>query len=153
VKASPAAVGCFLQNIKEVAQFIPGVEEVEGIEGADSGKRYQAIIHDRVGPFQVHVPIELKVVCADDRRLQVDGNGREMMTGSHITMRLQSLISPLDDGSDLDLLLELQVTGRLASLGKSLISRKFNEKMNIFAARLREALEGGGECDSSLSVS
>lgn len=151
VKASPESVEVFLLNIKEVAQFIPGVDEVEKV---GAGQCYQAKIQDRVGPFRVRVPIELKVVCAGNRRLKLEGNGRDAMTGSHIVMTLQSLVSPADAGSSaLDLSVELQVTGRLASLGRSLISRKFNEKMNIFTARLREALEGGGEYDSSLSIS
>ena len=65
-------VWSFLWDVPRLAACIPGAREVRAIE---DGKRYAAVVADKLGPFRVQFPLEIEVLEASRPRGFAPGPG------------------------------------------------------------------------------
>ena len=139
--APPSRVWTVLTDVRRVAACIPGCEDV--VEEAPL-ERYRAVMKQRVGPFRLEVPLEIRVeeVTAPER-VRARASGRDRTTGTAVNATLTVTLAAAGAGSRLAIATDLHVVGRLATLGYPMIRKRADENFAEFATRLRAALSEG----------
>lgn len=131
-----------LSEVEQLAACIPGVEAIEA--GPCPGT-FRATVRDRLGPFRVALPLEVQTITAEPPRLVFEATGQESMTRSHVTARFELTLTPTaEDCSSLDVVVDAQLTGRLASLGYPVLVHVFDEKVRAFGREVAARTAGKG---------
>jgi carbon monoxide dehydrogenase subunit G len=137
--AAPARVWPVMVDIGRIAACIPGLEKIEEHEKL---KRYSAVMKQKIGPFKLEVPAEITVESYQEPDfVRARAFGKDKFTGTTMDVVLDVRLTPCGDGSRLDVEATLQVAGRLASLGYSVIKKKAEENFIEFENRFRSQLE------------
>ncbi|HEV8677120.1 MAG TPA: SRPBCC domain-containing protein [Methylomirabilota bacterium] len=142
IGASRETVWGFLWDIPRLAACVPGAREVRTVE---AGKRYAAVVAEKVGPFKVQFPLDIEVVEVEPpARLRARAGGRDAAVDGLVKVDLDVVLAPTDGGTALRLTAEITVLGKLGTLGHGVIVRKGAEIVDRFAAALRAQLETPG---------
>jgi carbon monoxide dehydrogenase subunit G len=143
VGQAPEQVWQFLWQVDRVAACIPGCSNVEVVEPQ---KAYRAVVSEKVGPFRVSFPLAIAVTEAEaPRHLRAEATGRDAKVASSLKANLDvTLAEPAPGKTDVRLLADISVLGKLGTLGQSVIIRKANDEMDRFAASLKQQLEAEG---------
>jgi carbon monoxide dehydrogenase subunit G len=137
--APPAIVWERLWDISALARCIPGCD---GVEAVEERKRYRATIRDRVGPFRIAIPLDVRVDDTALDRLSVTATGRDATLGSPVKVGLTVILEGrAEGGSRLRVDGQADIAGKLAALGQGVIQRKTRDVLDQFATNL-EALFG-----------
>jgi carbon monoxide dehydrogenase subunit G len=139
-------------DVRQVAGLIPGCEDVVEVEPL---KEFSAVMKQKVGPFKLEVPTRILVEShTPERQVSLRATGRDKRTATTIDVQMNV---DLDDrgagqGCRLDIDAQMQVAGRMASLGYPIIKKKSEELFAEFESRLRQKLSDvGGSDDGRLS--
>ncbi len=147
LSATPARTWETLVDFRRIAGCVPGCEDVEEIEPL---ARYRAMMRQRVGPFRLDVPLEIDVHdVRPGNAIRARARGRDRLTQTAVTATLSVTLTPDGAGTRLDVVTDLQVTGKVAALGHAVIKRRSEENFAEFARRLRALLEGGDVTSAS----
>lgn len=139
IAAPREAVWAFLWDVPRLAACIPGARDARTIE---DGKRYAAVVAERVGPFRVQFPLEIEVLEATaPERLRARAGGRDAGVDGLVKVGLEVTLASVDGGTALRLAADIAVLGKLGTLGHAVIVRKSADVVDRFAAALRGALE------------
>lgn len=142
VKAPRETVWTFLWDVPRLAACIPGARDARVLE---PGRRYAAVVGERVGPFKVEFPLEIEVLeAAAPERLRARAGGRDAKVDGLVRVELDLALAEADGATALSLAAEINVLGKLGMLGHSVIVRKGNDILDRFAGAVRAALEPGG---------
>lgn len=138
--SSPADVWLVMVDIGRIAACIPGCEQIEEQEKL---KLYRAVLKQKIGPFKLEVPAEIVVDEYEEPNfVRARAIGKDKFTGTTLTVNLEVKLGlEGETGSRLGVDADLQVAGRLASLGYSIIKKKAEENFALFDERLRAELE------------
>jgi len=135
----PERLWAILTDVPAISGCIPGCEEVE--EEAPLAT-YRARMRQKIGPFRVDIPAEITVTeVRVARRIATRATGRDRLTGTRMAVTLDVDLAAQGVGTALAVAAELEVQGRLASLGQALIRRRAEENFAEFDRRLRALLE------------
>jgi carbon monoxide dehydrogenase subunit G len=136
----PQRVWLTMMDIPRIAACIPGCEQVEEQERM---ARYSAVMKQKIGPFRLEVPAEVKVLEHQEPCLvRVRATGTDKFTRTLLEVDLDvTLVSAETGGCALSVRASLQVAGRLASLGYGMIKKKADENFAEFEKRFRAQLE------------
>jgi carbon monoxide dehydrogenase subunit G len=136
---APAQVWLMMVDIERIASCIPGCENVVEREKL---KLYSAVMKQKIGPFKLEVPAEIIVEeHKEPDYVRARAYGKDKITGTTLDAILNVRLFPSDTGSRLEVNATLQVAGRLASLGYSIIKKKAEENFTQFECRFRKELE------------
>ena len=139
VPTGKADVWRFLWDVERVAKCMPGCQEVREV----SPERYEVVIEERMGPFKIRFDMEVEVLERREEelvRLGVQGSDRKLGTSSRGELEVH--LEGLDSGSTaLDIAADIQVTGKVASLGQAAIKRKAQDVVQKFAEALAAELQ------------
>jgi len=134
VAAQPEVVWRRLWDVPALARCIPGCE---GVETVEAERRYRATIRDRVGPFRIAIPLDVRVESTPPAQLSLTAAGRDSALGSPVTVTLAVSLTPgAGGGTRLTLAGQGDVGGKLAALGQGVIDRKTREILDRFAGNL-----------------
>lgn len=135
----PEKVWTVLVDFARIAACIPGCEQVE--EQAPLS-RYSAVMKQKIGPFKLEVPAEIIVDEHEEPRLvRAHASGKDKLTRTTLGVDLRVDVEPVSaTTSRLSVHAQLQVAGRLASLGYSMIKKKADENFAEFERRFLEEL-------------
>lgn len=135
----PERVWLTMMDIPGIAACIPGCEQVEEQERL---ARYSAVMKQKIGPFRLEVPAEVTVLEHREPRLvRVRATGMDKFTRTTLGVDLNVALTPDETGGcALSVCASLQVAGRLASLGYSMIKKKADENFAEFEKRFRAQL-------------
>src|SRR5438093_11787351 len=101
IKAPPEAVWRFLWDVPRLAACIPGAKDVRTIE---DGKRYAAVVGEKVGPFKVQFPLEIEVLeVVAPERLRARAGGRDAAVDGLVKVEIEVALRPSDAGTALRL--------------------------------------------------
>ncbi len=145
IAASRQELWSILFDVERVAAMIPGCEEVQ--EHAFR-EHYSAVIRQKLGPFKFNMPSEVTVVeYVENERVAVKANGKDKKTGTQALVDLLLVIADGEpgEGSSLQIDAEIQISGKLATLGFPVVKKRCNEIFSEFEANLKSALEGINE--------
>ena len=140
VPTGKAAVWRFLWDVERVARCMPGFQEVQEVSPE---QRYEVVIEERMGPFKIRFDMEVEVLERREEelvRLQAQGSDRKLGTSSR--GQLEVRLEGLDSGATaLDIAADIQVTGKVTSLGQAAIKRKVQDVVQKFAEALAAELQ------------
>ena len=142
IQASPEAVWRFLWDVPRLAACIPGAKDVRTIE---EGKRYAAVVGEKVGPFKVQFPLEIEVLEVQaPEHLRARAGGRDPSVDGLVKVEIDVALRAIETGTSLRLAADINVLGKLGTLGHSVIIRKGTDIVDRFGAAIRTQLESGG---------
>jgi carbon monoxide dehydrogenase subunit G len=142
IELPPAApeVWSALWDMAKIERCIPGCQDAREVEPQ---RRYQATMRDRVGPYTVEVPIEVVVDALEPGvRLALKATGRDSVLSSPVKVSMIAALAERGAGTSLTLQGKLEVGGKLAALGQSVLQKKTRDILNEFAANLERLLKG-----------
>jgi len=119
-------------DLQRMAQCIPGCEDAQEVEPR---QRYRVTIKDRVGPYQVEIPIDVTVDTLEPgTRLALKASGRDTVLASRVKVSMIVALTSAGAGTSLTLQGKAEVGGKLAALGRSVVQRKTHDILSAFAA-------------------
>ncbi len=131
----------FLWDVDRLISCVPGCEEAATVE---AGKLYNARMVARVGPFKVTFPIKIEVLENEPKqRIKARATGSDNKIGSHLKVELDVSVEEKGEATQLSFVASVDVLGKLATLGHSIIKRKADNDMVKFAEAVKKELEGG----------
>ena len=144
VQAPPADVWRLLRDTPRLAGLLPGVESVQARDGSDA-EAYDAVVHDKVGPFKVTLNLELRVVeAAEAKLLRASLKGADAHNLNRVSGTLQAALSSAparggEAGSQTQLRFEasVEVLGKLATLGAIPMKRRTTQLFAEFARNIQ----------------
>jgi len=141
VNASPDAVWTFLQDTPAVVECMPGAELVDDL----GGDRFQGVLHVAFGPLKMNYVGTASVVERDAgaHRIVIDASGRDKRGSGSVQAHVRVQVAPIASGSRIDVVSDLDLTGRIASLGRG-IRDVSNQMFGQFADELVARIERPG---------
>lgn len=136
----PERVWSVMMDVGRIAVCIPGCEQVE--ERVPLAE-YSAVMKQKIGPFKLEVPARITVQeYREPSLVRAHASGKDRFTRTTLGVDLDITLTPVD-GAACRLLLHatLQVAGRLASLGYSVIKKRAEENFAEFERRFLAELE------------
>jgi uncharacterized protein len=142
VGASPEHVWEFLQDTAAVVECMPGAELVDDL-GDD---RYEGVLRVAIGPLKMNYAGRASVVERDEssRRIVLDATGRDKRGSGSVVAHVAMQIEPVDTGTRIDVVSDIDLTGRIASLGRG-IRDVSNQMFTAFADELTDRIEQPGQ--------
>jgi carbon monoxide dehydrogenase subunit G len=137
-----ARVWEFLQDYARVAPCVPGCEDVTALD-AD---RFRTRVSVSVGPVQTTQVLDLTVTeRVPPARLASTARGEDARLASRVSLRSAIELGEAEAGAATDVrcVVDLQLTGHLATLGEPIMRAKSRQLVKAFAERLRAAIEAG----------
>jgi carbon monoxide dehydrogenase subunit G len=134
--ATQPEVWRLLRDTQRLATLVPGVESVSRIEAAEL-EAYEAKVTEKVGPFKVTMKLEVTIIAAVElSELKVSVNGGDTTKLSRATGPIRVELSACENGTSMRLEIAIEVLGKLATLGASVIRRRVNELFAEFGRRV-----------------
>ena len=119
---------------------MPGCKEAKTVEPR---KQYTALLVEKVGPFRVEFPMRIEVLGSDDLSyIKVQATGADNRVGSRMKVDLEARLKGDGDKTLLSFVASVDILGKLATLGHSIIKRKADQAMEEFAQAVKKRLEG-----------
>lgn len=137
---APERIWAVMVDVPSIAACIPGCENV--VEEARL-EHYSVTFKQKIGPFKLEVPAKVMVESYEEPRfLRARADGVDKLTRTKLAAVFNVTLAPVEQGGCLfSISAELQVAGKLASLGYSLIRKKAEENFAEFERRIRAQLE------------
>ena len=130
VSDPPELVWEKLTEPQRVANWISLVGDVTEM---DPLSRYSATLTDRLGPFRLSADLEVTVTEVDEpNHIRFTADGEDRQVASRIQVKAAMTISPEGDGSLVAVVGSYEVTGRVATLGASMIRSKGDKVLEEF---------------------
>lgn len=131
----------FLWDVDRLISCVPGCEEATTVE---AGKLYNARMVARVGPFKVTFPIKIEVLESEPKqRIKARASGSDNKIGSHLKVELDVSLEDKGNSTLVSFVASVDILGKLATLGHSIIKRKADNDVAAFAQAVKKELEGG----------
>jgi carbon monoxide dehydrogenase subunit G len=118
VNATPEDVWAFLQDTRAVVGCMPGAELVDDL-GDD---RYEGLMRVAIGPLKMNYAGKASVVERNSElhRMVIDASGRDKRGSGAVTAHVQLQVAAVDSGSRIDVVTDVDLSGRIASLGRGI---------------------------------
>lgn len=132
----------FLQDLTKVARCMPGAR----LEASDDGE-YVGGLSARIGPISAKYDGTASFLEIDEvaHRAVIEAKGREAKGSGSASATITPVLAASGTGTKVDVTTEVNVSGRAAQFGRSLLAEVSNTMFEQFAARLQTAITSGGE--------
>jgi carbon monoxide dehydrogenase subunit G len=143
VKASPDRAWDLLMDVPRIVPCMPGAELVDTLDG-DHWKAKMAV---KLGPISLTFDTDVTREESDEqaRRATLAASARETRGKGSARATIESTLSELEDGTRVDIVTELALSGPVAVYGRGLIADVSGELVNSFAKCLQAQLEASPE--------
>jgi carbon monoxide dehydrogenase subunit G len=136
VEAPVATVRAFLDDFKKASACVPGLESVEEV-GPDV---YDGRVKVKIGPLGIGIQGRA-TVQRDAESWRVKGEGRDRRIGAGVNANVEArLIELTPQQTEMQMLADVQFSGRLAELGQPLIKKKADSFVAEFTQNLQKAI-------------
>ena len=140
VAAPREKVWNFIWDVDRFIACVPGCKEAKTLENA---KIYTATMVEKVGPFRVEFPMRIEVEQSVPlSHIKARASGSDSKIGSLMKIDLDVNLKEEGSGTLLSLGVTVDILGKLATLGHSIMKRKANQVMAEFVRELKKHLEG-----------
>jgi uncharacterized protein len=125
-----------LRDTERLARLVPGVQIVERIESPDK-EAYRVQLTEKVGPFKVTMKLEVAVTEAVElEALGATVKGGDSTGLSRATGTVRVELTSAAGATTMRMLVNVEVLGKLAALGASVIRRRVAELFKEFGQRV-----------------
>jgi len=132
----------FIWDVDRFIACVPGCKDAKTLE---EGKRYSAIMTEKVGPFKVEFPTTIEVLEREElTRIKAQASGADNKIGSRMKIELDVNLRSEGDRTVLGFIAGVDILGKLAALGHGIIKRKADQVLDEFAQAVKKKLEGDG---------
>lgn len=130
----------FLWDVDRFITCVPGCKEARTVE---AGRIYTALMAERVGPFRVEFPMRIEVIQSEGlSSIKAQAAGTDSKVGSRMKVELEVHLKGEGERTRLSFVASLDILGKLAALGHSIIKRKADQVMDEFVQAVKKRLEG-----------
>ena len=130
----------FIWDVDRFIACVPGCKEARTIE---EGKRYAATMVEKVGPFRVEFPTTIEVLEREElTHIRAQASGADNKIGSRMKVELDVRLHERDNKTVLGFTARVDILGKLAALGHSIIKRKADQVLDEFGQAVKAKLEG-----------
>ena len=130
----------FLWDVDRFITCVPGCKEAKTVE---AGKSYTATMVEKVGPFRVEFPMQIEILESEPMcYIKAQATGSDSKVGSRLKVELDVRLKENGKKTLLSLGASVDILGKLATLGHSIIKRKADQAMGEFAQAIKNRLEG-----------
>jgi carbon monoxide dehydrogenase subunit G len=140
VPAAPEQVWEFLQDTRAVVACLPGADLTDEL-GDD---KYGGVLRIAIGPLKLNYNGQVDVTRrdADSRRLELAAAARDRRGGGSVRADVRVDVADAGDGTSvLESVTDLQLTGRVAALGRG-VQDVSNTMFTDFSRRLADRVTG-----------
>jgi len=142
VPASREATWALVMDIPKAASCIPGIKDIT----PDGEDKYQATLQARVGPMGMNLSGTITVLSQDadagEAYFLVEANDRRVGGGVKTNMSMKVTAKSADE-TELEIIADTTLMGRLGELGQPLIRRKARNTLEEFSKNLSKLLSSG----------
>jgi len=129
----------FIWDVDRFIACVPGCKEATTVE---AGKRYTATMTEKVGPFRVEFPTTIEVLERTElTHIKAQATGADNKIGSRMKLSLDVNLREQGDSTVLAFVAGVDILGKLAALGHSIIKRKADQVLDEFAQSVKKRLE------------
>jgi uncharacterized protein len=130
-----------LRDTERLARLVPGVQSVERIESSDMDssdkEAYRVQVMEKVGPFKVTMKLEIGVTeTVEPSVLSATVKGGDAIGMSRATGAVRVELNPSASGTSMSFHVNVEVLGKLATLGAPVIRRRVTELFSEFGRRV-----------------
>jgi len=130
----------FIWDVDRFIACVPGCKEAKTIE---DGKIYTATMVEKVGPFRVEFPMRIEIEQSEPlSHIKARASGSDTKIGSLIKIELEVNLKEEGSGTLLSFVATVDILGKMATLGHSMIKRKADQVMAEFVQKIKKNLEG-----------
>ncbi|HEY3117924.1 MAG TPA: SRPBCC domain-containing protein [Chloroflexota bacterium] len=130
----------FIWDTQRLGRCLPGCVSVAEVT---PGELYKARFEDHVGPYKVGFDLDIKVLeTVPMDRVHIQASGRDPKLG--VTQRIDLTVALTDAGevgTSLAVEAEVEVLGKIATLGQFVIKRKAQDVVKQFAHNIEAELQ------------
>jgi len=142
ILATREKVWQFIWDVDRFIACVPGCKDAKTVE---EGKRYTAIMTEKVGPFKVEFPTTIEVLeRVELSRIKAQAIGADNKIGSRMKIDLDVNLREQDNKTIVEFVAGVDILGKLAALGHGIIKRKADQVLDEFAQAVKKKLEGDG---------
>ena len=142
VPASREATWALVMDIPKAASCIPGIKDIT----PDGEGKYQATLQARVGQMGMNLSGTITVLSQDadagEAYFLVEANDRRVGGGVKTNMSMKVTAKSADE-TELEIIADTTLMGRLGELGQPLIRRKARNTLEEFSKNLSKLLSSG----------
>jgi carbon monoxide dehydrogenase subunit G len=136
IGAAQPEVWKLLDDTSKLAALVPGVEEAVRIERSEQ-EAYRVRVTEKVGPFKVTMKLEVTVTeRVEPLVVTASLKGGDAMGMGRATGSIGVALAPLESGTALTLTVNVEVLGKLATLGAPVVRRRVTELFGEFGRRV-----------------
>jgi carbon monoxide dehydrogenase subunit G len=140
IPATRERVWAVIMDVPLVATCVPGVESVEAL-GNDV---YRGTLRVKVGPIGLSLNGDVSITEKDEQAgtasMRADAADRKV--GGMVKATMQMSLNPAGDGvTELRIVTDAQVGGRIGEFGQPIIKKKADQIMQEFAANVSKAAQ------------
>ena len=131
----------FLWNIEKLTSCIPGCESVKTIKDRE---QYGLTVKDSVGPITVHFELLAEVKKLEPlKRIEIALEGKDFKAGG-VRQTMTLVLTAKGSESEIDFETDVNVFGRLGTLGYPFVKKKAETVINEFSENVKSAIEANG---------
>lgn len=134
------------QVLTDVPRLVSWVSIVEDATEIAALAQYRAVLADRIGPFSLRADLAIDVSDVDEpRRIRVRAQGEDRQVGSRIRVDATLRLSETSrNGTTISVDGMYEVTGRVATMGAGMITKKADTILAEFFSNAAAELGGMG---------
>ncbi len=130
----------FIWDVDRFIACVPGCKEAKTLE---NGKIYTATMVEKVGPFRVEFPMRIEIEQSEPlSHIKARASGSDSKIGSLMKIELEVNLKEEGSGTLLSFVATVDILGKMAALGHSMIKRKADQVMAEFVREIKKNLEG-----------
>ena len=131
----------FLWDIEKLTSCIPGCESVKTIKDRE---KYELTVKDSVGPITVHFELLAEVKKLEPlKRIEIAMEGKDFKAGG-VRQTMTLVLTAKGSDSEIDFETDVNVFGRLGTLGYPFVKKKAESVINEFSENVKSAIEANG---------
>ena len=129
----------FFGDIPQVAACLPGTELTDEV-GED---HYKGTVVIRMGPVKLEFDgeAEIKERNDADKTIAVDASGADKKGRGQAALQLNASLTPSASGTNVDIALNLQISGAAAQYGRGMVADVTSVLLNDFATNMQNRLQ------------
>jgi carbon monoxide dehydrogenase subunit G len=137
--SSTDVVWAFVREPAQVAACLPNIHE---FGPGDRPDRYTTLLVERLGPFQVRIPLTIDVAeRVAGREIVATVAGDDRAGQARVRGEVRAMVRPAADGATLEVTSHVEVLGRMAALGAVPMRRRGDQIFDQFVRSIEERLE------------